>query len=47
MLCSYLARLEKLFVEQGGIKERIYAPEQATERRKMPYSKAYKRRMSS
>ena len=25
MLCSYLARLEKLFVEQGGIKERMYA----------------------
>ena len=25
MLCSYLTRLEKLFVEQGGIKERMYA----------------------
>ena len=25
MLCSYLARLEKLFMEQGGIKERMYA----------------------
>ena len=25
MMCSYLARLEKQFVEQGGIKERMYA----------------------
>ena len=25
MLCSYFARLEKLFVEQGGMKERMYA----------------------
>lgn len=24
-MCSYLARLEKQFVEQGGIKERMYA----------------------
>ncbi len=25
MMCSYLARLEKMFIEQGGIKERMHA----------------------
>ena len=34
MMCSYLARLEKQFVEQGGIKERMYAARTGIEKRK-------------